>query len=875
MASVSLVRVAPVAVAEAAVAAIAGRNASGAALFTLPFGIRAVAALSTDQPGGFFEFPALRLNRTDFGTLASARQLTLEAPGKGIFPDASLPGAALQGRNAVPHGGGPRFSVLDNSGTSNGGSTGDMFNLTFGPTGVRRSVPVSRVDLSGYGETCFSLWADKVSPPPKISEVRFDVLTGRTAYEVVQEMSVLWPWQAIVVRTITIERKAAGNVVRFDSGWVAATPGIFRLAGFPDVFHPGAFKGFYNIRNIRELPSLVTLPGPPVAQYRPVRFDADAAIEHVTSGHREKGMDANAEEVFFVPVQHMAGYVQRLPLGTLSTADLTALFGNQGPIGGPADCEINVAGSGFHMRVSGIFADVAGGGNFAVALRGMPKLPSRPQWSVTRTGNAFNGAEENEPQPVDRNLGAPLIRAGLATLARQSNGAPYRFADPGDLFKASPDHDYGFLAATESFRVLFPRPEIEVDASHAGKKQISSSVPPLVADPYTVVSAAGPFPRGKHCIRFPNAVKPVLHVLPGNHLRFSPDAFKVAPFRVREQVKTSNWRMALEYADPDGNLAAVDVTIDSTAPAPATLDLGPISIAVDYRSFAGIMRMTGNLEARSPAVVTGASVVLGSILSPVGVIITILNDLRLPLSLIGSVVGGATWKQSIHIDLVKALRTLLKIPKPDEAKDDDRIDIGCGKFRGELNTGMFITPAGNRHAGFYFELIGEYQAAIIAKVLYGGGYFRLQFEFEFEEKTEGGQKQIETETKLELAVALAGSIGGEIIPKVLKGEANVRYGYLIELDLDKGEFIPGALVGMEVEAEALSGALALAFEWEGKAGMTRHDEKIKIKTKVSAAVTVTVAWYFEETVEVEGDFETEVDEKIVAGLLIAMGIVVV
>jgi hypothetical protein len=126
-----------------------------------------------------------------------------------------------------------------------------------------------------------------------------------------------------------------------------------------------------------------------------------------------------------------------------------------------------------------------------------------------------------------------------------------------------------------------------------------------------------------------------------------------------------------------------------------------------------------------------------------------------------------------------------------------------------------------------------------------------------------------------LTAAGAASLGGELIPKVIKGEANVRYGYLIELDLDSfpPKIKPGVIVSMEVEAEVLEGAFGIGFEWEGKALMTRHENKIEIKAEVTAAATVTVAWYLQETVEIEGKFETEMDEKVVAGLLVALGFI--
>ena len=422
--------VAPIPVAEELLHAIRDPQRNGAVLFTLPFGIKAVVRIIAERLGqfGFLETVRLLSNRPEFGPLLRARQFRLATGGVIASEGMSLPGAAIQTRNAIDPSGPGLFSVLDNRPSNNVGTTRDTFNNTFGPDGVHPGVPVSRVDLSGYGESCFSLWTDKHSPPPKISEVRFDVMIGRTAYEVVQEMSILWPWQAIVVRTITMERRANARVLRFDSGWVAATPGVFRVPGFPDVCHPGVIKGLYNIGGIREIISGIRPPAVGGIILTASFWRRFAAIENVVAGQRVKGLDENGEPVQFVPVQQMLGFVQRLPLAKLLTpAELAALFADQGPIGGPIDCEIDVGRSGLRMRVSGVFADAAGPVDFAVAAHGVPILPANGQWSLTRTANAQSGADENEAQPVDRNAAVPLIRRGTATLANAQNGEPYRF----------------------------------------------------------------------------------------------------------------------------------------------------------------------------------------------------------------------------------------------------------------------------------------------------------------------------------------------------------------------------------------------------------------------------------------------------------------
>lgn len=879
--TVRLVPIAPVPVAEEIVHALESGEVSGAALFTLPFGIKAVATMPGRRLPGTTHASTLRLRRPTFGALTGGRHFRLAAtfvPNDGR----SIPGAAVQLSNASAGGASVRMSVLDSAKAGPGFSTGAQFNATFKPGGTAEGVPISAIDLSGYGESGVSLWTyENPQAGAAIVEVRFDVLNGRTAYEVVQEMSVCWPSEAIFVRTITMERKGDARVIRSDSGWTEAAPGTFRLPGFDGVFHPGAIKGYHNITQIREVGALVEpLPG---VIFQPVLFNADVAVEHVTLGQRTTTLDANGEPAAFVPVTDVVGYVQRAPQTMLTHAQLAALFKSQGPIGSAMDCEIDVGGSGLRMRVTGAYAEAVGGNTFAVAARGMPILP-HGQWSVTRTDNAFNGAEDHEPQPVERTAAVPLIREGPATLKNALNANPYRFADPADLLSASPAFDYSLLFATEVFRLLFVRPRLDVDANHVGRRQVSSFVRPLLADPYAVVSTSAIFPRAKHCLRFPTT--PSLDILPGNHLRLPPVAFKVEPFLSKEQAKTSNWKMTLEYADETGRLTEVKVTLDTTATPPATLVMSPMSTVLDTGPFTGLMRIVGDLEARSPATVVNPSVVFGSVLAPVGDIMTILRDLSLPFAMAASIAGAddkaLIFRQTIHINIAKILKEVFHF---DVGAEDDVIETGFGKIKGDIEVGIFISLSGKTHAGVLCKIIGELQQKILPlgqTGLYAGGHlaFEIAFEIEEEKDEQTGQKAIKEQSKIELTAAVVGSVGGDLIKvpapggfiTLLEGEATIRKGYVMEIDLVTEKIKPGVMIGMEVEAGVVE-LVEVGFEWEGKGLITRHGDKLHVKAEVAVAVSVTLAIFLEITIEIEGEYEIALDEKVVAGLLIAFGII--
>ncbi len=127
-------------------------------------------------------------------------------------------------------------NVLDANGQQTGTSTlgydvtvifnGDFFEA---PTQPRRTagVPLTRIDLSGYGASTVSNWVNETPQFASTSQARFDIFVGRTAHEVIQVKSILYPWGIRVVRTITMLRVGSGYVYRFDSGWKAESDGKF------------------------------------------------------------------------------------------------------------------------------------------------------------------------------------------------------------------------------------------------------------------------------------------------------------------------------------------------------------------------------------------------------------------------------------------------------------------------------------------------------------------------------------------------------------------------------------------------------------------------------------------------------------------------
>ena len=143
------------------------------------------------------------------------------------------------------------------------------------------------------------------------------------------------------------------------------------------------------------------------------------------------------------------------------------------------------------MRVTGVSTARSGkqspaaAPEFAVAANGSPIFLAAGRWSVVRVDNA-----EQSVRTVDAQLGIPLV---------QRDGGPYRWADPQDLLHdASARSDYALLMAHDTQRFLMQRPKIEFASLN-----ISSVLPPKVADPYTMLTSQGLFPRVDRAINLP------------------------------------------------------------------------------------------------------------------------------------------------------------------------------------------------------------------------------------------------------------------------------------------------------------------------------------------------------------------------------------
>jgi hypothetical protein len=540
--SVKLVPLAPIPVSQFIVEEFKNQQLNiTSSLFTLPFGMRALATLTKfiypQQP------PSIEFNQPAFeDDLKGGLQLQFNA---GKLPTDDYPmftGATVQINNVLDLFGNPTgASTLGQSVTT---IFNDEFKLKSNPL-TSRGVPMTRIDFSGYGASIFSNWFNPLAQMAQTSQAKFDVFVGRTAHEVIQVKSIIYPWGIRVVRTIILYRASTGYEYRVDTGWKAESDGKFdfsyyvkypinnpNIVGlFPDYqVHPGVIRGLFNVKNIVEADNQFKTTSiihtneyylddnnftilntgsdlPTDALLQMVFFDTDVEIEGVVQGQ------VNGR----VPSRRVMGFVQLAPRGIpLSKEAFQALLNYQpDPIGGAIDCIIDIGQTGQQMRLSRFDVSNSFGANgsdivFAAAARGSVILPKDGSWSMVQHKRGTG-----EVTPLPQQLPVPLVRIGQLTYqvvninatTQQVNLMPdpnvaqnlLRIANPADLLR-TPVNDtlnYGFLHSTDTQKALFLTPAYKLMAGVPPNEipMLMSKTPPLFVDAFRIVNSKGIFPN--------------------------------------------------------------------------------------------------------------------------------------------------------------------------------------------------------------------------------------------------------------------------------------------------------------------------------------------------------------------------------------------
>ncbi len=534
------------------------------ALFTLPFGIKALALLQKRYKEQGVERrgnQALFNSKSFDNDIKGARQIELDG-GEALVKGESdaFIGSTLQINNVL------EFDGTSRGNSTLGGSVTDIFNREFmlEPFNLfkQRGVPLTRMDLSGYGASIFSNWLNPKATIAATSQAKFDVFVGRCAHEIIQVKSIMYPWAIKVVRTITLFRAGSGYVYRYDSGWRAESEGVFDFTYFVNVrpdgkltpeerpkplplpappphfeIHPGALKGLFNVKDIQETEEIKPFTGKMIIrngelyvdengeeltntsgadklfdyELQPVFFNADAEIENPISGFVTKTF--NGQEKRVVPSKRILGFVQIAPRGMPISKHLLRLLidRQQGSIGAPVDCVVNIANSNQQMRVHrfDVSNSVAANNSdpiFVAACRGNVVLPKDGSWSLVKHTHATG-----EVTPVPQDLSVPLIRRGMLrkennqlVLDKNANDELLRVADPTELLRQPVDGtiNYGFLHSTDTQKALFLTPSYKQST-----EKLLSKTPPLFADAFRIVNSKSVFPNvGNAVTNFGDAV---------------------------------------------------------------------------------------------------------------------------------------------------------------------------------------------------------------------------------------------------------------------------------------------------------------------------------------------------------------------------------
>lgn len=495
-------------------------------------------------------------------------------------------------------------------------------------------VPVTHTDISGYGSSMFSDWLNPSAQIAQTSEVRFDVMVGRVSHEVVQVVSIVYPWGIRVVRTITFHRNANSIIYREDSGWVAQSDGLFDFSfrgdtaqeknkqfNNPYSFHPGLISGLYKVQNIRELEEEITIaynrtpadyafdtslkqvktnaPGSDKAIFSAVTFDADVLLEDVVSS-KTNGR---------VTGRQFKGFVQISPPGVpVPPAVLSELFKRQqNAIGGIVDCIMAIGGSKQLLKVNRIDASASWQNNntsdhiFVVAAKGSVQLPAEGSWSIVEVDKS-----KGEVSPVNNKESVPVIRKG----ERDRTKAAFGLIGNDKLVKvAFPDalvnntgfvKRFAYLQNTGSQKLLLTDPKISQLLPSALKSEA-----PLLADAYRLLNSKGPFPNIADAITVENIAEAVTDILPDGLTK------KILNFTVPDNLSFDiigkdgdTLHMYVQYqSEPSsGKTRSVINYITDSIANPADKfknELNNLSIAVDMGPFKKLLTVSGNFKAGS------------------------------------------------------------------------------------------------------------------------------------------------------------------------------------------------------------------------------------------------------------------------------------
>ena len=841
-------------------------------VFNLPFGMVAQADFSRTVANPPERNAQLDLNMPHFDQLRGGLQIKALPPAsdKPAKYSASFPGWTLQLDNL-------RWSILGLRlyGSTLGATVRDVFNQKFQPYGDDPKVPLERMEISGYGASIFSNFLDSTATIADVSQVQFDVVVGRTGHEVVQIRSILYPFGVHVVRTITLMRSNNGYVFRSDSGWKAESDGFYDFdytldlktlgevaVSKPYEFHDQPVKGVSNVREIRDFPdggpftSSFRLDDPDLpsvlqpsqmslpqwqqvfanassytykldVHLQAVVFDADVHLDNVISG----GIGAGPDVV--VQSRKMLGYVQLKPSSILIPPRIFAdlLRSQNGSLGGPVDCTVDIAKSKQRMRLSRVdvnpATNAAGKSVFVSAARGSLVLPQDGAWSVVE-----QRTDTGDVKPVSPQNTVPLIKPNAS--------ASYLIAHPADVHQPTSNLRYGVVQSTGTQKLMFDVPQFTPGVAKLRSAQT------YFADAYKLLNSKGPFPNVANALGLTSAEREV-DILGEGLMKMAErtvnlDALLPATYTYPFIDEPGVLRIYAQYKSTDNTGGRLALGIDSAA----ALDkkwkaaLSNIRVVVDLGPFPELMWVDGNFNASSgvSSKYDKPHLQFGPVLDPVIEILQILATL-----------SGDDFDRGMDVGMSNSADNW-------EYKFDCSKEIPVIKFPSPLQLTINPNPPLKLEAGlkvgFYFNqmlaLPGDLKQLVPACGAYVEFYGRLQvqcFTLAVASVYAVGQVTlgIAADSKAGITLRMKFGFGAEIVVG-LPVVANVSVLYMVEVEVTIAEnaiHVAGLLL-FRGSAEILGGLIAIAIQIEAGGGVDRVGDETTLTAQVTFSIDVCLLW---------------------------------
>ena len=843
-----------------------------ASIFTLPFAMIAMA--SFQKEGG--RKSRLSFHRPRFEEIRGGLQIKTEALTAPSSEESfSFPGRTRQIDNNM------KYFLLgfQVTGSTLGFQVKEIFNEVMDQN--KKKVPLEMIEFSGYGASIFSNWLNKGATVAEVSQAKFDVLVGRTAHEVVQVRSVMYMETGIVhvVRTITLMRSPNGYVFRSDSGWKPESDAFFDCkyridfggnpADIRDVndtyeYHKGPILGVSNVREIKDYPpgglfkssfslnesglpkklfkenlsdwtanvfnSLTSLDEQLPVELAAVVFDGDVHMNNVTSGGAALGSD-----VFTVQSRKMLGYVQLKPSSVLIPPKILAdlLRFQNGSLGGPLDCILNVAKSKQRMRLVRADLNPAQDGSgkqiFVAAARGSLILPADGSWSVVK-----HQTDTGDVKPIEEGQSVPLIRRNGET--------NFRISDPGDVAVPASKINFGVLQSTGTQKLLFDLPQFT-----PGEAKLKSGNT-YFADAYKLLNSKGVFPNITNAMALSNAEKEIeikaegMMKMAKRTLKFEnllPPTYEYAFVNEPGILK-----IYVDYGKlPGKERGNVELGIDSEI---ADLKqrwqaaVSSIRVVVDLGPFKELMWVNGNFAASSGLnpKYDKPELQFGPMLNTAKDILQVLaalsgddfdNGMNVGMS---NTAGSWEYKfncsQEIPVIKFPSAEVLLANPNP-PLKLEAGLKVGF-YFNEKISIPTELTqlvPA----CGAYVDFYGRLQVmcfTLAAASVYAVGQVNLG---------------IAADTKAGISLRMKFGFGVEIVVGLpVVGNVSVLYMMSIEIGIATNSVTVGAFMLFRGQAEICGGLVGVCIQIEAGGSVKRENDRTDCIAQVTFSIDICILW---------------------------------